>query len=296
VIRTPALLLAVLVASCAKPRGNATVSRNAPDGDCARCNLREAEEWRESLHRASFVSADFQRSYGLEHRAYCVACHSREPAGDHGIGCMSCHVRPHERHQEVATVACASCHDFDAPGTRAILQSTEREHRESAFATTRCEECHMPGHDHRFRVSRDPAMLGRALRVSSARLEGRQVVVELASSGVGHRFPTGDIFRRLTVTLTAFAPNGGVIGGDTFHLSRDFRAHRASLAAGQPEPLEDSRLGTTPRELRIACAGAPARVHLAVDYERGLSADDEFFAAFESLSIFDADLEVITRK
>jgi hypothetical protein len=155
----------------------------------------------------------------------------------------------------------------------------------------------MPGHDHRFRVSRDPAVLGRALRVSPARLENGEVVVELASSGVGHRFPTGDVFRRLTVTLTAFARNGGVIAGGTFHLSRDFRAHRESLGSGQPEPLSDTRLDDRiPRELRIAYVESvpPARVHLTVDYERGLSADGDFFDALGQLTVFDADLELIT--
>jgi hypothetical protein len=129
-------------------------------------------------------------------------------------------------------------------------------------------------------------------------MEGTAVVVQLASRGVGHRFPTGDLFRRLTVTLTAHAEDGQVLAGETFHLHRDWDAHRASLRSRSAEALDgdgDTRLGSSPREFRVACETRPARVHLTVTYERGASAEGAFFEAFETSEILDVDLALDVR-
>jgi hypothetical protein len=148
------------------------------------------------------------------------------------------------------------------------------------------------GHlEHGFAVSRDPAFLGRSLLVSNARIEGHGIVVTLSARGVGHRFPTGDIYRRLTVTLTAYDDHGALVAGDTFNLGRDWDAHRASMTSRLPETVgNDSRLTEAPRDFRIACETAPARVHLTVEYERGMGAQGVFFEAFERSEILDADL------
>jgi hypothetical protein len=147
------------------------------------------------------------------------------------------------------------------------------------------------GRDHGFNVSRNPELLGRSIRVGSARVEGSSVVIDLATNGVGHRFPTGDIFRRLTITLTAFDTSGSLIAGDTFHLNRNWDQHRESLQARREETLEDdNRLTAAPREFRIQCARSPARVHLTVEYERGASAEGENFEAFDALEILDTDV------
>ena len=289
-----ALLFALLSVGCA-PRPTVHADAVVGETTCVECHAREAAEWRGSMHRVSFTSADFQASYRSEPLPYCVACHA--PLADRaaGIGCTACHRATAEhvaRRARATTVACVGCHDFDAPGTSAILQSTAREHETSAFATTPCPTCHMPSkRDHRFAASRDPAFLARALRVSAARFDNGTLVLGLASSGVGHRFPTGDLFRRLTVTVTASNADDALVAGDTFHLARDWDRHRALLHAKQPEPVgDDTRLDDRPRELRIACAARPARVHVTVVYERGAGATGDSFDAFSSLPIFDSDI------
>ncbi len=276
---------------------------------CAGCHAAEVREWRSSQHRASFVSPDFQRSYRAEPREFCVDCHAPLRTADgardtaSGIGCNACHVvgeghaaqttgdRPH-----ATTKACASCHDFDVPTTRTILQSTEREHAESPFAATPCTECHMKPRarglrDHRFDVTRNRELLADAIRVQSTRFTSDAVVVTLATKSVGHRFPTGDIFRRLTLTLTALNQDGNVIAGDTFHMGRDWDGHRASQRAGAPESVtKDTRLTEAPREFRLVSARRPARVHVTLDYERGASAEGDFFESFETMEIMNTDV------
>jgi hypothetical protein len=263
------------------------------------------------MHHASFTSQDFQRSYRAEPRAYCADCHAPLRLEDgtrdatSGIGCASCHdvTEGHLEHgvsaprPHVTTRACRGCHDFDVPGAPgAILQSTAREQAATSFASMTCDGCHMaaaaPGRrDHRFAVARNAALLGRALAVSPARVDAGGVVVQLATHGVGHRFPTGDLYRRLTVSLTAYDDRGALVAGDTFHLGRDWDAHRASLGSHLPEAVgADSRLSETARDFRIACAKAPARVHLTVVYERGVAAAGAFFEAFDRIEILDTDL------
>lgn len=262
------------------------------------------------MHHASFTSPEFQHSHAVEPRAYCVECHAPQRSsagtrdGEAGIGCASCHTVPAAhlapgvaRRAHAPTRDCRGCHDFDVPGTRAILQSTAREHALSRFASTSCDGCHMPKdargrRDHRFNVSRNPDLLGRALAVSPARIEKESIVVHVSARGVGHRFPTGDIYRRVTIVVTAYDARGALVAGDTFHFGRDWDAHRASLRSRQAEAVgADSRLSEVPRELRIACPEAPARVHVTAEYERGASADGDRFEAFEQVQILDTDLE-----
>ena len=224
----------------------------------------------------------------------CVGCHAPLPERAAGIGCAACHGGTAEhvaRRTHTTTVACASCHDFDAPGTTAILQSTAREHEVGPFATTPCPTCHMPRRDHRFSVTRNPAFLARAIRVSKAHFENGNLTLHVASNGVGHRFPTGDLYRRLTVTVTATNADDALVAGDTFYLARDWDRHRALLHAKEPEPVgDDTRLDATPRTLRISCPSRPTSVHVTVVYERGAGAAGGSFDAFASLPIFDADV------
>ena len=282
--------LFLLLAACSTRPTQPIVTETA----CAGCHASEVAEWRESIHRASFTSADFQRSYRAEPLPYCVQCHAPLPDVTAGIGCTACHANTAEhvaRRGHATTIACAGCHDFDAPGSRAILQSTEREHDVGPFATTPCPTCHMPRKDHRFAVTRNPEFLSRAIRVSNAHFESGNIALRVASNGVGHRFPTGDLYRRLTVTVTAANGEDALVAGDTFYFARDWDRHRAMLHATEPEPVaDDTRLDAAWRELRIACPTRPARVHVTVVYERGAGAIGDSFDAFASLPIFDADV------
>lgn len=264
------------------------------------------------MHHLSFTSPDFQRSYRAEPRAFCVACHApRFEAdgrrdGDTGVGCNECHAVP-ARHLEggassraarTETRSCAPCHDFLVPGTHANLQTTVREHAESPFAATPCRECHLRprlsgrGHDHAFEVGRNPALLANAIAVDAAYAERGDAVVVLRTRGVGHRFPTGDIFRRVTVTLAATDASGALVGASETHLHRDWEEHRRSMKTGTPERPHDSRMTSAAQSFRAECTRPPARVRVTVTYARGMTADGNRFESFEETDIVDTVREL----
>ncbi len=148
------------------------------------------------------------------------------PAGSlahEGITCAVCHLRDgvllaaspgalpygHPLRYEPGLrepALCASCHEFRAhavvDGRTVLLEerlqttfSEWRAWRAGGGAQT-CQQCHMPQASHRFRDTHDEAWLRGALRVTQA---GRALVLE--SVGVGHDFPTGDVFRHLRVEV-----------------------------------------------------------------------------------------------
>lgn len=267
------------------------------------------------MHHLSFTSPDFQRSYRAEPRAFCVACHApRLEAdgrrdGDTGVGCNECHAVP-ARHLEggasaraarTETRSCAPCHDFLVPGTHANLQTTAREHAESPFAATPCTECHMRpreaarGHDHAFAVSRNPPLLANVLAIDEVYVERADAVVVLRTRGVGHRFPTGDIFRRVTVTLAATDASGALVGASETHLHRDWDEHRSSMKTRTAERTDDSRMTSAPRSFRVECTRSPARVRVTVTYARGMTADGDRFESFEDTDILDTVRDLTPR-
>ncbi|MFO0739318.1 MAG: multiheme c-type cytochrome [Labilithrix sp.] len=285
-------LLALLV-DCGTPAAKPEVTALA-ESTCARCHASAADEWRGSMHQTSFTSADFQRSYRDEPRAYCVGCHAPLEDKTAGIGCTACHSAD-RRHASTApdrphatTKECRSCHDFDVPGTAAMLQATEREHRASPFADRTCESCHMKRGGHRFDVTRNADFLARAIVVDDARVGGGAVVVRVASRGVGHRFPTGDLFRRLRIVVAGYGQEGALTCAETFYLRRDLDEHRAR----RETPEGDTRLDGTPRELRVACALPPARVHVNVRYERGAAGTGDDLDTFATLDLVDRDVAI----
>jgi nitrate/TMAO reductase-like tetraheme cytochrome c subunit len=151
--------------------------------------------------------------------------------------------------------ACGSCHEFDFPDGRPEMQLTLHEHALSANATTRCSGCHMPletGEDgtrhrsHAF-VTRSPARLGSAAAIEADRPTPRTARVTLTPRGVGHAFPTGDLFRRLTVEVATIDEDGHVLHRETRFLSRHFEPRRANANANDTTlvrtPVGDDRVG-----------------------------------------------------
>lgn len=135
-----------------------------------------------------------------------------------GITCVVCHVRDgavlvaddvaptdgtpmHPVRVERALkdpALCASCHQFGFTDSDVLMQDTYGEWRRYADdgGTETCQSCHMPGGRHLFRGAWDVELLKRSLRVD---VENNALV--LRSVGVGHHFPTGDLFRHLTVEV-----------------------------------------------------------------------------------------------
>jgi hypothetical protein len=146
-----------------------------------------------------------------------------------GITCAACHVRAHRRFGPPKDPAaapypsgmpnhggarrtpfferaqfCKECHQFDPDDTVLVngkpLQDTYREWKRSFWAEggAACQDCHMPNRRHLWRGIHDPEWVKNGVRID-ARLEesgrGRGgaetgLIVEVANTGVGHKFPT----------------------------------------------------------------------------------------------------------
>lgn len=220
-----------------------------------------------------------------------------------GVGCVTCHITsgpalaapregappaPHPISRSPAFAgasACAACHEFSFPDPerrtqRELMQSTASEHRASPFAAMACAGCHMPvstGEDgrphrsHRFLASRDPAFLRSGARVTAARIDGGAVEVRIAAAGVGHAFPSGDLFRRLAVHAEAVGAESQVVAEDTRYLARRFGKSRG--LDGHPIKVltADTRVpGGGESRVRLSLGSAAAGLPIAwqVVYQR----------------------------
>lgn len=206
---------------------------------CGRCHAEEHEEWARSRHKAAFTNEVFARGFARERESRCVRCHAPQaarvddPATHEGVSCGACHVRKsalliddatqapaeHPAVQKLAEldaaieqgVLCKGCHQFRFHVKRAgrtelvdePMQSTWDEwlsYREGGGSGT-CVSCHMPRGSHHVRGAHDLSLLRSSLVVERA-----ERGLLLSSRGVGHSFPTGDLFRHMTVEART---NGG---------------------------------------------------------------------------------------
>jgi len=262
---------------------------------CVVCHADVALEWSASRHRSAYTNPAFSRAISAEPLAECRACHAPEadPAlapeaglADLGVGCVSCHgtaervlagpgdaTAPHALVRSEAFAgprACAGCHEFTFPGGDALAQSTVTEHASGPHAGTSCADCHMPRGDggrrrHDFASVRDETTLREALSVFASR-DREGVRVELVSVGVGHSFPTGDLFRRLRVRAEVPGPDGSVLADDERFLGRAFD-ERAPVK----REIADDRVGPAGLLVRLAPGAAPTDpIEIEVRLERVL--------------------------
>ncbi|WP_224249345.1 hypothetical protein [Hyalangium gracile] len=213
---------------------------HAPLEEQARAALR----WRAALIRERTLASVPAAS--LAHEGItCSTCHVRQgvvltanprpPEADHPL-------RSEPRLAEPSF--CASCHEFlghevvDGKSrlTDEKMQTTWSEWRAwtARGGKGTCQDCHMPGKSHAFRGAYDLAFLRGAL---SLRLEstGGRLVAVVESQGVGHAFPTGDVFRHLQL----WADERSVARfGQTFELQAledgTFQVRRTGNTALQP--------------------------------------------------------------
>lgn len=288
--------IATALVCCEAPDVAPVVARTDPaaqNAACEGCHVPEAIEWRRSLHRAAFSNDAFARSFAREPDPFCQGCHAphadpnRPPpawAAESGVTCIACHgaevvraaatPRSHEPAPHAllrggdfdGAGACASCHEFDFPVSRQHppgrkMQRTASEHARSEFAEVGCATCHMASaqrrRDHRFVASRDPALLRAAIAVEARRPGADVVELRLAPVGVGHAFPTGDLFRRIELRVEARDRHGELTGKVIRHLARHFPARPyTGPDADRPDPVEpDDRL-TGPTSLELTVPGA----------------------------------------
>ena len=280
----------------AEPTADSVLNRNA---SCVHCHPAEAAEWQSSRHRIAYTNGEFQRALAREPasgRSFCVRCHAPEAPTDGsasraheiGVACVTCHVplgpvlaapsrRPAARapHGLLRTAsfrtaeACAGCHEFEFPGNGhgKMMQRTVTEHRESASADRGCAGCHMPtvgdGDDrhrsHSFPGGHDPELVRSALRIHAARPDPDLVRIELAPHDVTHAVPTGDLFRRLAVTVES----------DDVKRVRYLGRHFVPAPRGRNE-VADNRVHLRPSVLEVVLpeTAAGTEVRWSVRYER----------------------------
>ncbi len=185
-----------------------------------------------------------------------------------GITCAACHVRDGEvlapsatarayahplRHEPALRTSafCGTCHEFQGhalvDGVTRLnalpTQTTISEWRAWGGEQT-CQACHMPNGSHRVRGGHDVDFVRSALK-----LEWREGSATVTAHDVGHRVPTGDVFRHL------------VLWADDVPLARfGLELGSAEDAAGNPgvQVTKDTRLVpdmpvrvTVPRATRV---------------------------------------------
>ncbi|MFO0757794.1 MAG: multiheme c-type cytochrome [Byssovorax sp.] len=287
----------------ARPRADIAAQNDA----CERCHAAIAAEWRSSLHRGAHTDPIYQRALAIEPLAFCRGCHAPEadPSADPpealgalGVGCVSCHLAgnnvlaastssprgpaPHPVLRDPrfgGPEACAGCHEFAFPdaalrGRVELMQSTASEHRRSGFASTGCASCHMPetgGHrSHAFLGARDPAAMRAAAKVVAERSGPSTVRLTIASAGVGHALPTGDLFRRLEVSVEAEGPDHQVVSEARRYLTRHFQDERLPRGGIVRSVKRDDRPldGPIVVELALGPEAAPFPIGYRLAYQR----------------------------
>lgn len=276
---------------------------------CVECHADVAEEWRASLHAQAYSNSAFRRALAIEPLPFCRGCHAPEasPLGDGanalrelGVACVTCHIvdgailaapgehtqQPHPvlRSPAFATVeACAKCHEFPFPGESAasgveLMQSTVSEHRASDYAQVACATCHMPRliggrRSHRFDVTRNAPLLQAAIHVEARRLNAGEIELILTSRGVGHAFPTGDLFRRIHVHAEAVGPEYSSIASADAYLTRTFVTTRSVAGMRRRLSTSDTRLAVGGAQMQhilldLTAAAAQLSILYSVTYER----------------------------
>lgn len=245
---------------------------------CGSCHQAVYDDWQTTRHRAAWDNAVFLDGLAREPLPRCVHCHAplveqkreagplraRRPTSPsasgllhEGVTCVVCHVRNgrvltaksvtpddgtpmHPITVEPALkdpAFCASCHQFGFSNSDALMQGTWSEWRafNAGGGQGTCQSCHMPGGRHLFRGAWDEDLLRRSLEVT---VTGGGLA--LRSVDVGHHFPTGDLFRHLTVEA---AGNDGVFV-DVARIGRVFGG-----AGVDKQVIEDTSL--VPGVLRV---------------------------------------------
>lgn len=221
----------------------------------------------------------------------CVTCHVTSPgavlgaAKDHppSPGAGSCSL-PITRDARFSTAAaCASCHEFNFPDeglrpTPEKMQSTVSEHMSSPYAAVSCATCHMPAvkgpsgehRSHAFASSEDTARVRTAVSVKAQRGPGGSLRIALDANGVGHAFPTGDLFRRLEVSVEAVGPEEQVVASARRYLTRHFGYARSSGVLVKKLVSDDRVAAGAARVVDVDLGPAAARAKLVyrVSYQR----------------------------
>jgi hypothetical protein len=262
--------------------------------DCAGCHAVEAAAFATSRHAQARRLPVFTRSFAQAQTPWCLSCHQPEGAGE-GLRCQTCHgamaavksgrppsakaleAHPVTVEADFEMKACARCHEFTSPLpghlwpvvlSNESLQATVSEQR-AAMPGARCATCHDP---HRAAGAHDAVMLRKAIAVSAEAVDGG-VEIALEVGRTGHRFPTGDVFRRLLVS-TCLDPECSAVAG-----RQRFSRSIGSRDGGAWTTVRDTTLAPN-RRVVLVLPSAPfwrARYFFGDPrFERGLPEDEVF--------------------
>ena len=224
-----------------------------PHARCVYCHAPSPEQSRALLRRrATLVRERSLDSVPVESLAregiQCVACHMRDGVVMTPHAGVTSDAHPLRYEPALAESSfCAGCHEFlghDVVDGQTVLNDEKLQTTWSEWSAWRarggegtCQGCHMPGGVHSFRGAYDLEYLRGALSLRIESSRGQPVAV-LESRGVGHAFPTGDVFRHLTVWAddTPVARLGQRFTLTALESGRVFlkRSENSSLRPGEP--------------------------------------------------------------
>jgi hypothetical protein len=231
---------------------------------------------------------------------------------EEGVSCNVCHVRSGEvvaatmpAPQEGKPLAhkyriipefssasmCESCHQFDFPEYRSTkpgqpvhftglpMQNTVEEWRSGGLSAVSCQGCHVLSNTkdtHRFSGGHDLARLAEAIHVRIQRSSSTTARADIISLGIGHNFPTGDLFRALRVRIYS---EGRLIHEEV--LKKDYRnltgkeLHPRGPTKALiedttiPAPLPSDYASSRSFEFKIQANTRLVRIDLHMDYLHG---------------------------
>jgi hypothetical protein len=242
--------------------------RREPERPCVHCHspLTPAVRTRATGGRPHFDVAPGDAARGAE-CVNCIVSHVRDDA------VMVANDPPYALHRTVVApdlkdpAFCAGCHQFnwvraehgELVATRSPMQTTYDEYLayRARGGEGTCQSCHMPSGRHLWHGAHDEAQLRRSLEVTVIRSGGR-CRFTLASTGVGHAFPTGDVFRHLTLTVD---------GRERARFGREFAL--APTASGDVDRVLTSDSALRPFEPVVVDVPCQDRGQFRVDYHFG---------------------------
>lgn len=209
--------------------------------NCSGCHMREHQDWMNSRHRVSYTNQNFFEGHIRENQDRCLHCHAplaeqqkelkREPnikLAHEGVNCASCHIREgkvfgsvfhgsEKSHALKNPKFCAGCHEFNINGVKdGVIHLTPVNAQDTysqwlgykkAGGKKTCQECHMPEGRHLFQGAHAQNVSPLIVTFTS------RGVMKISLKGIGHHYPSGDVFRRITLEVKA---------GSSFEVIRSF--------------------------------------------------------------------------
>ncbi len=176
---------------------------------CISCHAPLPEQLAE-LKKARGIAAG--RSAIVDEGVNCAVCHLREGAilSSRPATAAAQRAHPIRVTAELASSAfCGRCHQVNWPlsihpfrDSVLPMQDTLAE-SQNVRPLRSCQSCHMPAGSHRFPGGHDVGWLRETLSAKVWVESGGLLHVRVRARGIGHRFPTGDPFRRLQADVCA---------------------------------------------------------------------------------------------